>query len=1453
MKQLSRLFIVAVLCLPLALSAQLSAVYQFTTGVDNTQWYTLTPDSTVLKVGTGNDSYASPVTDIGFTFNFAGVDYTQFSVNSDGTVRLGSTAVTASYYNTPFSSSYANYNNPKICGLGCDGYLVAATSASPADYIAYQVFGSAGEHVLVIEISTGTYATATRNNHYTFQVQLAETDNSMTLMYSPTAPAAGPSVAYQLGACTSANDVVLFNVATNTMSVYNNAGTNDNNAAGTWPDAGRYYTLTPSPDPCYPVTMLTASNITADSVTLTWSDTNNNNATYTVYNGDVEIASILSDTTYTVTGLNANTSYVFYVVSNCTSTNMSNAAGITVHTACSTISLPWTCGFEEDELMSTTQATALPWCSQRYVSAGTLGFYFPYGYNSSTYAHNGNRSLYFFGTTNANYPDTTVFIMPEVDVASYPMSGNRLNFWARMGAASNSKDIYVGTMTDPSDISTFTLVESVTVSGSTHTLFSVPLTNATGAYVAMLVLKGTGNLYIDDVTIEEVPSCVDVSNLTVVSVTSNSVTLSWDDTQNPAGTLYTAYNMADTSSCSDTITGNVAVIGNLNANTLYTFGVQANCPFGDAPFATVSVLTDCESFASPYTWTFEEMNASATPVCWEKVGDGTVNVMNSTANSHNGTQYVRFGGSGGNLIALPETQSEISTLQLRFWTRPESFSTASCGTFSVGYLTDLTDASSFVEVANYVYSDFSAYEEKTVTFAGAPAGSHMAMRHNSNSFSWYWFIDDVTIEDGPDCMPVSSLTASNITTNSATLTWGGNSTGYNIYNMSDNSLVASVSTTSYNLTGLTAMTNYTYGVTAICDTSESSLVTVNFTTECATLTLPYTETFETTSSTLSCWTVEGNGNWTFGVGDYSASTGSFQGSQNAKITHGTTGDVTKFISPAFDGAQAGMILDFAYVMRSWGSDIDELRVYIRAAADSAWQQVAEYTVAASTWTTESILIPGTVYQVAFEYTDNYGYGLGIDSVVFTGLPSDYCFAVSNLVASDATISGVTLSWSDLYNSGATYTIYDMASNLIIDTYITDTSYTITGLTSMTGYTLGVAANCSATNESNVVTVNTATLCAGGTCNVTIVGYDSYGDGWNGNAINIVQNGITVGTFTLANDSLLTETFAICDEAAVSFSWVAGSFPAETSFELFDGTNASVYTGSGSSMTDGMVFFSLENPCSGPDTTPVIQYTVTLNTADSTMGSVSPAGATTVDAGVSFTATATANAGYLFSAWTDGSTQVSTANPYTFTVTGDITLTAVFESEPVVCEAPTDLQETGVIVDKAIGFLSVKWTDNAGASQWNLQYRRQGTEQWTTVVVTGTVLGTPMYDSFTGLEGGEYYEIRVQAICDNGTVSEWSDILVAIAQSVGIDSWLENSVSLYPNPAEEYVDILVDGDLAVTAMEVYDIYGKVIRTVVGANNYSPLPTRINVSGLADGMYFVRVRTEKGAVTKTFVKR
>ena len=89
-----------------------------------------------------------------------------------------------------------------------------------------------------------------------------------------------------------------------------------------------------------------------------------------------------------------------------------------------------------------------------------------------------------------------------------------------------------------------------------------------------------------------------------------------------------------------------------------------------------------------------------------------------------------------------------------------------------------------------------------------------------------------------------------------------------------------------------------------------------------------------------------------------------------------------------------------------------------------------------------------------------------------------------------------------------------------------------------------------------------------------------------------------------------------------------------------------------------------------------------------------------------------------------------------------------------------------------------------------------------------------------------------------------------------DNQLAESIIVYPNPATEVVNVecrMQNEEWAVTNMEVYDVYGKVVRTAETLRATSPQTAQINVSGLAAGMYFVRVTTDQGVVTKRFVKR
>ena len=72
--------------------------------------------------------------------------------------------------------------------------------------------------------------------------------------------------------------------------------------------------------------------------------------------------------------------------------------------------------------------------------------------------------------------------------------------------------------------------------------------------------------------------------------------------------------------------------------------------------------------------------------------------------------------------------------------------------------------------------------------------------------------------------------------------------------------------------------------------------------------------------------------------------------------------------------------------------------------------------------------------------------------------------------------------------------------------------------------------------------------------------------------------------------------------------------------------------------------------------------------------------------------------------------------------------------------------------------------------------------------------------------------------------------------------------VYPNPTKDVINVQGSNvNAQCSGIEVVDVYGKVVRTV------DQIPAQINVSGLAAGMYFVRVTTDNGVVTKPFVKQ
>ena len=471
----------------------------------------------------------------------------------------------------------------------------------------------------------------------------------------------------------------------------------------------------------------------------------------------------------------------------------------------------------------------------------------------------------------------------------------------------------------------------------------------------------------------------------------------------------------------------------------------------------------------------------------------------------------------------------------------------------------------------------------------------------------------------PSCLPVTNVTVSGLSSYGATLTWSDAfNTGatYTIYNMADTTIEDSyVTDTTYTFSSLTAGTAYTFAIVANCSaTDESSMTYVSFNTLCEAFDAPFTENFEANSTSLTCWDNSGDAEWSIGVGDYSTSTGAHSGSANARITHTSTGDVTKLITPVVDLTYTtAPQLVFWHVQRSWSGDIDQLNVYYRVDPDSAWTLLNAYTNAYSTWTEETINLPNpsATYQIAFEMEDNYGYGIGLDDVYIGDAPS--CFPVVGLTVSNISDNSVTLTWRDTVNSGATYTVYNMADTSVIAANISDTTYTVTGLNSFTDYSFGVEVNCSATDVARIATVNTRTACGTETMPWS-ENFDSwtsksecwsflsgpftggtptaYSYAWSlnnsyGSYITLSGNALTMNVYSTNRYWAVTPTIAITsDSATLSVDVAVAAWSAETpSYDADDTLAFAISTDGGTTFTALSVYNNTQlNALTGTYTT-----------------------------------------------------------------------------------------------------------------------------------------------------------------------------------------------------------------------------------------------------------------------------
>lgn len=81
-----------------------------------------------------------------------------------------------------------------------------------------------------------------------------------------------------------------------------------------------------------------------------------------------------------------------------------------------------------------------------------------------------------------------------------------------------------------------------------------------------------------------------------------------------------------------------------------------------------------------------------------------------------------------------------------------------------------------------------------------------------------------------------------------------------------------------------------------------------------------------------------------------------------------------------------------------------------------------------------------------------------------------------------------------------------------------------------------------------------------------------------------------------------------------------------------------------------------------------------------------------------------------------------------------------------------------------------------------------------------------------------------------------------------------TVLLYPNPASEYTELVFNSAKAFnTTIEVYSNSGQLVKQLQTAVQQGNNKVRINLPGLSNGTYMIRINHEELTVTKTFIKQ
>ncbi len=878
-----------------------------------------------------------------------------------------------------------------------------------------------------------------------------------------------------------------------------------------------------------------ASNITSDATTITWDASITSVAAYNVYSSDVNTAPAddianseyteVSGVTTTLGGLTPNTTYYVWVRSDCSASDMSSWGGpVEFTTSCAPDNIPYYQDFESVTAGNIPECTKVVqagsgnmWTTESAPGYGFTNMCLKYGYSYS----NAANSWYFTNGLNLQ------------EGVSY-----RLTYKYGTSSTSSVEKLKVtyGTSASPSDVIA-TIVDNPNISNNVAAIQVIDFTPTTSGiyYIGFNVYSAKNQflLFVDDISVELSPTCIEPTSLTVSNSGLSSATITWvAPTSGPTPAGYHVYYSQTNTAPADEISGgyeaidvNSITLNTLESNSTYYVWVRSNCDGTDFSVWAGPVEVTTPMVVTP-PWS-EGFSSTTVPTGWT-----TSNMFLSSSNS-----AINSGGASGyylykNLYTSSNT-CEFSTVtvgpivgtedlsfdyKLANYSSPYAPPVSGSGNFVVEISTDFGNTWSEIEtVSNNGVAGWQTKAYDLSTYVNT--GDFLKFRITANWISGDYYIafDNFNLTS---CMPVAALSATDLTENTATVSWiasSSNPGNYQVYvstlNIApadDETDVQTTDTASIDLTGLNNNPVHYIWVRADCGAGDYSTWTGPLTvwTSCVPLAgLPYEENFDSygtgSSAFPNCWArpVTYSG-YPYIVSAYSAS------SPASLRFNSSTTDPTYAISPAFAEDIHNLRVSFKLKASSTSSSgTIDVGVMSDPTDINTFETVATITPTNTSFNyyyydLYSTTLSGANNHIAFRHnatsTSSYYW---LDDFKVELSPS--CIEPANLATNNLTTNSIDLSWTPLLTPPTNgYDIYLSLNNTAptvstTATYNTGNAgyYTINGLDAQTTYYVWLRSICSVGDTSAwAIPVTFTTLCAPESTLPYTQNFDSYSSG-----------------------------------------------------------------------------------------------------------------------------------------------------------------------------------------------------------------------------------------------------------------------------------------------------------------------------------------------------------------------